>query len=80
MQARHIILIIVIVLLVILIWYNRDKWRNKYKVNGSSIGNVSNIGGAICSLYLEEYEIKELEQTDIIKVDIKKRMSTFLIQ
>lgn len=35
MQARHIILIIVIIVLVLVIWYNREKWKNKFRVEGA---------------------------------------------
>ena len=55
MQARHIILIIVIVLLVVLIWYNREKWKNKYKTIPKIIGKGSintNRDNALVSMYI----------------------------
>lgn len=56
MQARHVILIIVIIMLVVLIWYNRNKWKNKHKVEGSGpIGNTAvPTDYSILSLYISK--------------------------
>lgn len=62
MQARHIILIIVIVLLVILIWYNREKWKNKFKVDGGGPGKYNNRYGMV-SLYLEYFQEMNINGT-----------------
>lgn len=39
MEVRHVIIIIVIIVLLLVIWYNREKWKNKFK-GGSAIHNT----------------------------------------
>lgn len=61
MEVRYIILIIVIIVLVLVIWYNREKWKSMFKVEGGGEGNPMNRNGRITA-FIFSITIKNLTQ------------------
>ena len=68
MEVRHIIFIIVIIVLVLIIWYNREKWKSMYKVNGGETIGLLNYS-AITTMMLKidvYYNITSVDERPVV--------------